>query len=43
MLKDALAALAAKKDLTADEAASAMGEIMDGSATPAPRSSPRCD
>ena len=35
MLKDALAALAAKKDLTADEAASAMGEIMDGSATPA--------
>jgi anthranilate phosphoribosyltransferase len=35
MLKDALAALAAKKDLTTDEAASAMGEIMDGSATPA--------
>ena len=35
MLKDALASLAAKKDLTADEAAAAMGEIMDGSATPA--------
>jgi len=35
MLKDVLAALAAKKDLTADDAASAMGEIMDGSATPA--------
>jgi len=35
MLKDALASLAAKKDLTADEAAAAMGEIMDGAATPA--------
>jgi anthranilate phosphoribosyltransferase len=35
MLKDTLAALAAAKSLTADEAASAMGEIMDGSATPA--------
>jgi anthranilate phosphoribosyltransferase len=34
MLKDALASLAAKKDLTADEAAAAMGEIMDGAATP---------
>lgn len=35
MLKDALASLAAAKNLTADDAAAAMGEIMDGGATPA--------
>jgi len=35
MLKDALARLAAAQSLPGDEAASAMGEIMDGRATPA--------
>ncbi len=35
MLKDLLGRLVAGGDLTADEAASAMGEIMDGAATPA--------
>ncbi|HZE96973.1 MAG TPA: anthranilate phosphoribosyltransferase [Planctomycetota bacterium] len=35
MLKEALTKLAAAQDLSADEAAAAMGEIMDGSATPA--------
>jgi anthranilate phosphoribosyltransferase len=35
MLKDALVKLASAQALTADEAASAMGEIMDGTATPA--------
>lgn len=35
MLKDALVKVAGAKSLTADEAASAMGEIMDGAATPA--------
>jgi anthranilate phosphoribosyltransferase len=35
MLKDALVKLASAQALTADEAASAMGEIMDGTASPA--------
>jgi anthranilate phosphoribosyltransferase len=35
MLKDALGRLVAGRPLSADEAADAMGEIMDGSATPA--------
>ena len=35
MLKDALVKLASAQSLTADEAAAAMGEIMDGAATPA--------
>ncbi len=35
MLKEALAELVAGRDLRADEAASALGEIMDGAATPA--------
>ncbi len=35
MLKDALGRLAAAQNLTGDEAAAAMGEIMDGQATPA--------
>jgi len=35
MLKELLARLVAGGDLSADEAASAMGEIMDGAATPA--------
>jgi len=35
MLKDAIARLAAAQSLTADDAAAAMGEIMDGAATPA--------
>lgn len=35
MLKDALARLAAAESMSADEAAAAMGEIMDGAATPA--------
>ncbi len=35
MLKDALGRLAAAQSLSGDEAASAMGEIMDGQATPA--------
>jgi anthranilate phosphoribosyltransferase len=35
MLKDALVKIAGAQSLTADEAASAMGEIMDGAATPA--------
>ncbi len=35
MLKEALARLASGQGLTADDAAAAMGEIMDGAATPA--------
>ncbi|MBV8880199.1 MAG: anthranilate phosphoribosyltransferase [Planctomycetaceae bacterium] len=35
MLKDALVKLAAAQSLSADDAAAAMGEIMDGAATPA--------
>ena len=34
MLKDATAALLARRDLAADDAAAAMGEIMDGDASP---------
>lgn len=35
MLRDTLARLADRRDLAADEAAAALGEIMDGAATPA--------